>query len=129
MSLVWKGQEVGVAIVAGTRRAMDGLMAACVQGAKSNHEFRNRTGILEGSIQIAEMTHETADGLEGKWGSKSVKYAAPIELGTGPYVIRNGFGRGIIINHPGRRAMPFLAPQAEEKYPSLADRIKSETGQ
>ena len=128
MSLQWNGQEVGAEIIEGARRAMDGLMAACVQGAESNHEFRNRIGVLEGSIKMTP-TVETAEGLEGRWGSFSVKYALPIEQGTGPYVIRNGFGRGILINHPGRRAMPFLVPQAEANYPSLPDRIRAETGQ
>ena len=128
MSLQWNGEAVNAAILQGARRAMDGLMASCVQGAKSDHEFRNRTGILEGSIHIAEFSHESGDGLEGKWGSKSVKYASSIELGTGPYIIRNGFGRGILIHHPGHRAMPFLVPQAEDQYPSLPDRIRAEIG-
>ncbi len=128
MSLNYKGQEVAASIVSGARRAMDGLMATCVQGAKREHSFRNRTGILEGSIQM-EATREEGNALVGRWGSYSVKYALYIEQGTDPYVIRNGFGRGILIKHPGLRPRPFLMPQAEANYPSLPDRIRAETGQ
>jgi hypothetical protein len=128
VSVEWKGEEVQRKLIENTRRAMDGLMAACVTGAKSEHAFKNRTGILEGSIQVAEFAHEEGSQIIGRWGSKSVNYAHAIEVGYEPYTIKNGFGRGILIRHPGSKGMPFLVPQAEKHYPTLTARIRAEEG-
>jgi len=126
VSLNWKGKDVADAVVSAARRGMDGCLAACVRTAKSEHSFHNRTGILEGSIQIAQFAHEEDNALVGQWGSKGVKYAKAVEQGTDPYIIRNGFGRGILIHHPGLKGRPFLQPAAEKHYPELKARIKAE---
>lgn len=73
-----------------------------------------KTGELAGSIE-----HEV-DGHTARIGS-NVKYAAIVELGSGPHIIRARNARvlanretgqvfGAVVHHPGTRAQPYLAP-------------------
>ncbi len=41
-------------------------------------------------------------------------YPAYHEFGSGPYIIRNAFGRGITVNHPGYPARPWLRPALDD---------------
>lgn len=89
------------------------VMSECVIHAKNNHEWKNRTGTLEGSIRIANFGTPHASGVRGAWGSADVRYALPQELGAPK------------INLPAR---PFLVPAAEEKYPFLGTYIRQAYG-
>lgn len=46
----------------------------------------------------------------GIGNAQSVGYAMYLEFGTGPHVIKNAFGLGITVDHPGMLPRPFLRP-------------------
>lgn len=109
MSVKWKG----AAVLRATRRAqvrgINVIMSRCVQGAKTAHEWINRTGILEGSIGIHIFARASGGGIAGEWGSADVVYARVHELGSAK------------MNIPAR---PYLRPQADIHYPNLPTEIR-----
>ena len=107
MTLKWRGKELKAKIRRAQIQGVNETMAACVVHAKQNHPWQNQTGILEGSIDIAEYAKPVAGGVRGTWGSLDVLYAIYQELGT----------RFMSAN-------PFLRPAADFHYPSLAGRIE-----
>ncbi len=125
MSLTWRGKELAASFPFAVRYGMDYVMSLCVAGAKV--DVPRKTTILQGSIQMRPTTQSDKMFI-GQWGSWSVKYALPVELGTGPFIIRNGFGRGILIKHPGLRARPYMVPQTDKFYPMLPEIIKETLG-
>lgn len=106
-------------------------MSACVVHAKNNHAWKNRTGVLEGSIDIAEFAHAEGDGVEGRWGSKDVRYALIHELGG---VIVPVKAQALAIPQPDGSvrfvkkvtipARPYLRPAADANYPQLVANIR-----
>jgi HK97 gp10 family phage protein len=103
--LVWHGELVEERIIAACKIAVDATTAECVNHAKTNHPWTNRTGTLEGSI-MARPAEEEGLAVVGEWGSFDVNYAIFLELGTSkmpPY--------------------PYLRPAADACYPHLAGRI------
>lgn len=40
--------------------------------------------------------------------TSKVKYAEAVHEGSGPYTIKNAYGRGISVRHPGLKARPWL---------------------
>ncbi|MFQ5775861.1 MAG: hypothetical protein ACE5GS_15165 [Kiloniellaceae bacterium] len=135
MTLKWEGK----AVTARMRRAMiagvNQTMAAAVNEAKRSHAWQNRTGTLEGSIDIHDFAAPTdrGRGVRGLWGSRDVRYALIHELGG---VIRPKTARALFI--PDRAggvaavvaqvtipARPYLRPAADKHYPSLSRRIRA----
>jgi len=51
--------------------------------------------------------------LWAKW-YPTAPYAAAVNDGSGPYVINNGFGRGIKINHPGTKGRHYMEAIADK---------------
>ena len=83
MSVKWRGKQV----LQATRRAqvlgINVIMSRCVRGAKTSHPgWKNRTGILEGSIGIEIFARPQGSGAAGIWGSADVVYARVHELGS-----------------------------------------------
>lgn len=105
----WKGKRVAAKMRKATHRAINVIMSRCVRGAKTSHEWRNRTGILEGSIGIHVFARQTSSGISGEWGSADVVYARVHELGSAK------------MNIPAR---PYLRPQADIHYPDLPTEIR-----
>ncbi len=112
MSLDWKGEEVTRKLLDAATFGIDQTMAKAVVLAKGDlykgHGFV--TGVLQGSIQMrpAIIRGQTAVGT---WGSFSVDYALPVEVGDGS---RPGLG--------------YLQQAADAEYPKLAGRIAREFG-
>lgn len=101
----WKGREVVENVSRAAVKGIDKTLADCTREAKRNHEFTNRTTILEGSIR-AEAAHQEGRRIVGRWGSFNVEYALYVEVGTAtsaPY--------------------PYLRPAADLNYPNLAKNI------
>lgn len=111
MSLRWFGGQVSANVKRAQVGGINRTMAEAAIHAKNNHEWRNRTGVLEGSIGIAEYGHSTANGAAGTWGSQDVAYAIFQEIGT-----------------PDIPARPYLRPAADATYPRLAANIRREMG-
>lgn len=131
-SLVWKGEAIldkmREAQVAGVNR----VMAQAVNHAKQNHDWNNRTGVLEGGIAIAHRAAPDPEGVKGTWGVQDVVYARIQELG-GTIVPRNGEalhfrlpdGTFATVKSVTLPARPYLRPAGDAKYPNLPGAIRA----
>ncbi len=107
----WEGPRIASKMLRAEVRAINVIMSRCVRGAKTNHPgWKNRRGILEGSIGIEFYGRPQGSGAAGIWGSVDVVYAMVHELGSRKK------------NMPGQK--PYLRPQAVTHYPSLAGEIR-----
>lgn len=103
MALIkWNGDAVARRVEAAALKGVDETMAACVRHAKSNHPWRNRTGTLEGSLQM-RPAESIAGRIVGLWGSFDVAYAIYLEM----------------------MGYAYLRPAAQAEYPKLSERITS----
>lgn len=131
-SLEWNGKAVTDRMKAAQIAGVNRTMAACVQQAKNNHTWQNRTGVLEGGIDIVNYASAIADGVRGVWGVQDVVYALIHELG-GVITPKNAralaipqFGGGVrFVTKVTIRAQPYLRPAADMIYPLLAANIRT----
>lgn len=131
-SLTWKGDALTGTMRQAQKLGVNKTMGDCVVHAKSNHPWKNQTGILEGSIKIAEFAHDIENGVEGVWGSTDVKYARIHEKG-GVIVPKNA--KALAIPQPDGSVRfvkrvtipkrPYLRPAADAKYPELPKNVKA----
>ncbi|WPZ06577.1 hypothetical protein [Pelagerythrobacter marinus] len=145
-SLVWKGKALTDRMRRAQKVGVNATMSQCVKHAKSNHTWQNRTGVLEGSLGIAEYAREDAQGVVGHWGSQDVRHALIHELGgtikhpggTAYYIGEDGLAVFVSGSDPRAAelpktkphdiiipARPYLRPAADEYYPSLVDNIRA----
>ena len=131
MPLKWFGKKVTEKMHAAQIVGVNATMAACVTGAKRNHPWNNRTGALEGSIDIAQpAVAQSGGGVRGVWGSKDV-YALMQELGgvirpvrAKALVFQADDGSFVVTQKVTIPARPALRPSADREYPKLAKRIR-----
>ena len=102
----WKGDQIVTNMGKATALGIDQVLAMCVNDAKNDHNFVNRTGLLEGSIQ-SRPAQISGGRWVGSWGSFNVDYAIFVEAGTIKL-----------------QARPFLRPAADRNYPKLPDQIR-----
>ena len=131
-SLVWKGKAVTGKMRRAQITGVNTTMARCVQHAKNNHDWKNQTAVLEGSIAIADYARERAQGVAGRWGSRDVKYALIHELGgtitakNAPMLaIPQADGGVAFVKSVTVPARPYLRPAADVHYRGLADDIRA----
>lgn len=111
MSVKWRGREVAAKMRKAEIRGINVIMSRCVKGAKTNHPgWKNRTGVLEGSIGVAIFARRRGTGAAGVWGSQDTVYALVHELGS------------VKFDMPKQK--PYLRPQAAIHYPDLAKQIR-----
>ncbi|KKN39096.1 hypothetical protein LCGC14_0746920 [marine sediment metagenome] len=129
MTLVWEGDKIKLDVAWAQRFAINKTMAEAVVHAKNNHNWQNRTGILEGSIAISTMAIRDGRGFRGEWGSKDVAYALIHELG-GRIVPKKAKVLRFKVDGQWRSAKevtiparPYLRPAADAVYPQLASNI------
>lgn len=131
-SLVWKGEAVTERIRAAQIAGVNRVMAQAVAEAKQNHAWQNRTGVLEGGINIVDYAAPDGSGVRGTWGVQDVVYARIHELG-GTIVPRNGkalrfplpdgsFATVASVTIPAR---PYLRPAGDMVYPELGKAIRA----
>jgi hypothetical protein len=130
-SLVWNGDAVTAKMRAAQIAGVNGTLGASVNDAKANHPWKNRTGVLEGGIGVAEYAHEVTGGVEGVWGVQDVRYALMLELGG---TITAKAAKALAIPLPGGGVAfaksvtippyPYLRPAADRQYPGLVPRIR-----
>lgn len=106
MRLDWNGEGVEKDVIAAAKLGIDRTAAACVEHAKNNHEWENRTGTAEGSIQI-RPARVVGSLIMGQFGSYGVIYFFWLELGT----IKMA-------------AMPCLRPALDAEGPKLVQNIQ-----
>lgn len=131
-SLTWNGAAITERMRAAQKLGVNATMSRCVVHAKSNHSWKNRTGVLEGSIDIADFAAVRGLGVEGRWGSKDVVYARIHELG-GTITAKNGQALKIpmpdgsfrFVKSVTIRPRPYLRPAGDAIYPTLAANIKA----
>ncbi len=109
MTVRWNGKKVLAKVRKAQIVGINQTMAAAERHAIANHTWKNRTGILEGSIGIATFARPKGRGVAGEWGSQDVVYALVHELGSAKQ------------NIPAR---PYLRPAADAEYPGLTRRIR-----
>ncbi len=130
MTLVWKGDQVVAKMRKAQRFAINKTMTQTVEYAKRNHAWRNRTGLLEGSISIIDFAARAGHGFRGEWGSKDVRYALIHELGGRIVPVKGKFlkfrvgGNFVSVASVNIPARPYLRPAADTIYPQLAENIK-----
>jgi hypothetical protein len=57
-SLVWHGEAITEKMRAAQKAGVNATMGACVVEAKSSHAWQNRTGVLEGGIDVVDYARE-----------------------------------------------------------------------
>ncbi|MEL7447109.1 MAG: phage morphogenesis protein [Pseudomonadota bacterium] len=130
-ALNWNGAALSETMRGAQKLGVNATMAKSVQHAKSNHNWKNRTGVLEGSLDIADFAYEVAGGVEGRWGSQDVRYALIHELGG---VIVPVKAKALAIPQPDGSvrfvqkvtipARPYLRPAADATYGELPGNIR-----
>ena len=130
-NLNWNGRAVTARMRDAQIAGINATMGACVVTSKQSHEWQNRSGVLEGGINIVDYAAPAEHGVRGVWGVQDVRYALIHELGgvikpvkakTLAFQLEDGrmaFAQSVTI--PAR---PYLRPSADKNYPSLPDRIR-----
>lgn len=131
-SLVWHGEAISDRMRKAQIIGVNATMGACVVQAKGSHAWQNRTGVLEGGIDVVEYAYEIATGVQGTWGVRDVVYALIHELG-GTITAKTAKALAIPQEDGSVRfaksvtipAHPYLRPAGDAKYPTLPERIRS----
>jgi phage gpG-like protein len=130
-SLTWIGAALTAKMRQAQKAGVNATMAACVIHAKANHNWKNQTGVLEGSINIASFARVDGAGVVGTWGSQDVRYALIHELGGVIVPVRAkalrfklADGSFRIVKSVTIPPRPYLRPAADAKYPLLAGNIR-----
>lgn len=131
-SLVWKGGEITKRMRAAQIAGVNATMGACAVESKSSHAWVNRTGVLEGGIDVVSYAQPAGAGVEGTWGVRDVVYALIHELGGWihakaakalAFQVPDGSWRFVqAVFIPAR---PYLRPAADAIYPRLAGNIRT----
>src|SRR3546814_18235479 len=92
-SLTWNGDAISAKMKQAQIAGVNATMGSAVQHAKTNHPWKNRTGVLEGGINIVDYAAPIEGGVGGSWGVNDVVYALMMELGGVIKQIGRGSGR------------------------------------
>ena len=130
-SLKWYGKAVTRQMEAAQIEGVNRTMAACVVEAKTRHPWQNRTGLLEGAIDVASYAAPYARGVKGTWGVRDMAQARILEEGG---TIRPKKAKALAIPQADGSVRfaasvtippyPYLRPAADKEYGKLAERIR-----
>lgn len=130
-SLQWYGKAVTDRMKAAQVAGINQTMSACVVQAKTNHPWQNRTGLLEGAIDIADYAAPHANGVKGTWGVRDMVQARILEEGG---TIRPRQAKALAIPQADGSVRfassvtippyPYLRPAADREYVKLGERIR-----
>ena len=130
MTLKWEGDKVTAKLRQAQVKGVNETMAAAAVYAKQNHDWKNRTATLEGSIDVVDFAQPSGSGARGTWGSRDVVYARiqeeggiikPVSAQALHFVVD---GEHVMVQQVTIPARPYLRPAADVEYPKLAARIK-----
>jgi phage gpG-like protein len=129
-SLRWDGAALTERMRKAQILGVNATMSEAVQHARRNHEWQNRQGRLEASINIAEIAKVDGSGVVGTWGSTDVRYALIHELGgvivpvrAKALAIPQADGSVRFVKSVTIPPRPYLRPAADAVYPGLAAKI------
>ncbi len=130
-SLKWYGKAVTQKMQAAQVIGVNQTMSACVVDAKTKHPWQNRTGLLEGAIDIAEYAAPHATGVKGTWGVRDMAQARILEEGgtirpvrAKALAIPQADGSVRFASSVTIPAYPYLRPAGDREYVKLAERIR-----
>jgi len=130
-SLKWYGKAVTQKMEKAQVEGVNRTMQACVVRAKSKHPWQNRTGLLEGAIDVANFAEPHASGVKGTWGVRDMAQARILEEGgtikpvrAKALAIPQADGSVRFASSVTIPPYPYLRPAADEEYPGLAERIR-----
>ena len=130
-SLKWYGKAVTEKMERAQIEGVNRTMAACVTRAKSSHPWQNRTGLLEGAIDIAAYASPHARGVKGTWGVRDMIQARILEEGgtikprrAKALAIPQADGSLRFASSVTIPPYPYLRPAADKEYGDLAERIR-----
>lgn len=115
----WRGPQITAKAIEASMVGVDATMAACVTHAKAHHGWQNQTGVLEGSLGVADFAAIVGMLVVGRWGSIAVDYAIFLEFLRGEIMGDTGWTR------TRNGAKPYLRPSADAQYPILRARIRA----
>ncbi|RKR03575.1 phage morphogenesis protein [Maricaulis maris] len=129
--LQWFGDAVTSKMRQAQILGVNKTMGSAAARAKLNHAWQNRTGVLEGGIDITDYAAREESGVRGTWGVRDVVYARIHELG-GIIKPKNGAALTIpqsdgsvrLVSQVKIPARPYLRPAADAEYPKLALNIR-----
>lgn len=130
-SLKWYGKALTEKMERAQVEGVNRTMAACVVDAKTNHPWQNRTGLLEGAIDIASFAAPHGGGVKGTWGVRDMVQARILEEGGTIVPVR---AKALAIPQPDGSVRfvssvtippyPYLRPAADREYVKLGERIR-----
>lgn len=130
-SLKWYGKAVTEKMERAQVEGVNRTMAACVVHAKGNHPWQNRTGLLEGAIDIAAFAAPHGSGVKGTWGVRDMVQARILEMGgtikpvrAKALAIPQSDGSLRFASSVTIPAHPYLRPAADVEYVKLGERIR-----
>lgn len=135
-SLKWSGKAVSEKMRKAQIVGVNRTMAACVVEAKRNHPWQNRTGLLEGGIDIADYAAPYAkaglSGVKGTWGVRDMVQAQILEKGgtirpvrAKALAIPQADGSLRFVSSVTIPPYPYLRPAADKEYVRLGERIRA----
>jgi hypothetical protein len=130
-SLNWFGKAVTAKMEAAQIEGVNRTMAACVTEAKSSHPWQNRTGLLEGAIDVASYAQPHESGVKGTWGVRDMVQARILEEGgtikpkkAKALAIPQADGSVRFASSVTIPPHPYLRPAADKQYVRLGERIR-----
>lgn len=130
-NLEWNGKAVSAKMRQAQIEGVNRIMAQCTREAKTTHDWNNRSGTLEGGVNIITYAAANATGVKGVWGAADVKYALIHELGgvikpvrAKALAIPQDDGSVRLVKSVTIPKRPYLRPAADAKYPGLTLAIR-----
>jgi hypothetical protein len=130
-SLKWYGKALTAKMQAAQIEGVNRTMAACTVEAKTNHPWQNRTGLLEGAIDIASYAKSHGAGVKGTWGVRDMVQARILEEGgtikpktKKALAIPQADGSVRLASSVTIPPHPYLRPAADKQYVQLGERIR-----
>lgn len=131
MALKWNGKQVTAKMRAAQIAGVNEILAAAVVHAKRNHPWQNRSGLLEGSIQVVDFAKaKPAGGVGGVWGVTDARQARILEEGGVIRAVKAEAlhfvidGQHVTVKQVTIPAYPYLRPAADATYGALPKAIR-----
>lgn len=103
--VIWYGNDIKARLSGAIENAMNATMLDCVEQAQQPGWTPRKSSVLANSLRI-KAAKKSGSGWVGYWGSFTVAYAMPVEVGTYK-----------------RAGQYYLRRSSDAIYPSFPDRV------